>query len=264
MATLEENLLTLEQTKDNFKSKFANKSISTSGVEFTNYPNLLNGMEKTLPTQTKTVSPTTTEQDVTPDSGYKLAKVTVNAVQTEEKTVKSTETEHTINPTTGKFISKVTVQPIVAQIKNIEPTTSNQQITADIGYDFLKQVNIGAVTSEIDENIVAGNIKKDVEILGITGTLESGGGTEINNQDKTITENGVYTADSGYTGLGTITVNVEGGGGGGGEDIDYLKYEDLLSHIAYGTPLTSDTQYEDYILPTAYKLLDKILLGVLL
>lgn len=31
---------------------------------------------------------------------------------------------------------------------------------------------------------------------------------EINNQDKTITQNGEYTADSGYTGIGTATVNV--------------------------------------------------------
>ena len=36
----------------------------------------------------------------------------------------------------------------------------------------------------------------------------SGGSTTINNQDKTITANGVYTADSGYTGLGTVEVNV--------------------------------------------------------
>lgn len=35
-----------------------------------------------------------------------------------------------------------------------------------------------------------------------------GGGVTINNQDKTITENGTYTADSGYTGLGTVTVSV--------------------------------------------------------
>jgi len=37
---------------------------------------------------------------------------------------------------------------------------------------------------------------------------KSGGGSTINNQDKTVTENGSYTADSGYTGLGTVTVNV--------------------------------------------------------
>lgn len=41
-------------------------------------------------------------------------------------------------------------------------------------------------------------------------TLENkaAGGVTINNQDKTITENGTYTADSGYTGLGTVTVDV--------------------------------------------------------
>lgn len=33
----------------------------------------------------------------------------------------------------------------------------------------------------------------------------------INNQDKTITANGAYMADSGYTGLGTVTVNVPEG-----------------------------------------------------
>lgn len=35
-----------------------------------------------------------------------------------------------------------------------------------------------------------------------------GGGATINNQDKTITENGSYQADSGYTGLGIVTVAV--------------------------------------------------------
>lgn len=38
------------------------------------------------------------------------------------------------------------------------------------------------------------------------------GGGEIKNQDKTITENGQYTADVGYTGLGTVTVSVPSGG----------------------------------------------------
>ena len=34
------------------------------------------------------------------------------------------------------------------------------------------------------------------------------GGVPINNQDKTITQNGTYTADEGFTGLGTVNVNV--------------------------------------------------------
>lgn len=45
------------------------------------------------------------------------------------------------------------------------------------------------------------------------------GGVTINNQDKTITENGVYQADEGYTGLGTVTVEVASTGGG---DIDAI------------------------------------------
>ena len=35
-----------------------------------------------------------------------------------------------------------------------------------------------------------------------------GEGSTINNQNKTVTSNGVYTADQGYTGLGRVTVNV--------------------------------------------------------
>ena len=40
------------------------------------------------------------------------------------------------------------------------------------------------------------------------GGAGGSGGTTIKNQNKTITENGQYTADSGYTGLGTVTVAV--------------------------------------------------------
>ena len=42
-------------------------------------------------------------------------------------------------------------------------------------------------------------------VANITG---GGGGTTINNQDITVTENGTYTADAGYTGLGTVEVQV--------------------------------------------------------
>lgn len=57
----------------------------------------------------------------------------------EEKTVTATTSQQVINPTEGKTITKITVN---------------------------------AVTAAIDSNIVAGNIKKDIEILGVTGTYE--------------------------------------------------------------------------------------------
>lgn len=35
---------------------------------------------------------------------------------------------------------------------------------------------------------------------------------EVHNEDILVSENGIYTADEGYTGLGTVIVNVSGGG----------------------------------------------------
>ena len=48
--------------------------------------------------------------------------------------------------------------------------------------------------------------------VGVALKYNQGGSASINNQDKTITENGVYTADEGYTGLGTVVVEVQNNG----------------------------------------------------
>lgn len=55
------------------------------------------------------------------------------------------------------------------QNREITPTTSLQTITADTG-KVLGTVKVKAVTAAIDENIVAGNIKSGVTILGVTGS----------------------------------------------------------------------------------------------
>lgn len=47
----------------------------------------------------------------------------------------------------------------------------------------------------------------------VTPLIVKGDGTKINNQDITVTENGTYTAEDGYTGLGTVEVNVPTGSG---------------------------------------------------
>lgn len=72
------------------------------------------------------------------------------------------------------------------------------------------KTNLEAILQEKQRKILPENIKKDVQIFDVIGTLDATG-TTINNQDKTITENGQYTADEGYTGLGTVTVNIPGG-----------------------------------------------------
>lgn len=61
------------------------------------------------------------------------------------------------------------------QTKTVTPTIEEQVITPDTGYE-LASVTVEAVTSSIDSNIVAENIKKDVNILGVTGTYEGSAG----------------------------------------------------------------------------------------
>lgn len=105
----------------------------------------------------------------------------ISSIRTEkpeqEKSVSiSTNGTTEVTPDTGKALSKVTVttnvQPIL-QEKTVAPRTTQQIVTADSGKDGLSKVTVEAVTSSIDSNIVAENIKKDVTILGVTGTLES-------------------------------------------------------------------------------------------
>lgn len=52
---------------------------------------------------------------------------------------------------------------------SITPSTSYQVIQAPSGSAY-NQITVAAVTSAIDSNIIPQNIKKDVEILGVTGT----------------------------------------------------------------------------------------------
>ena len=62
--------------------------------------------------------------------------------------------------------------PPKTQEKEATPTTEIQEIVPDRYYTGLSKVTINAVTSDIDDNIVAENIKEGVEILGVTGTYE--------------------------------------------------------------------------------------------
>lgn len=68
------------------------------------------------------------------------------------------------------------VQPTLENV-NVQPTKEQQTITPSEDFDGIGEVVVDAVQSDIDENIKAENIKKDVEILGVVGTLESGGET---------------------------------------------------------------------------------------
>ena len=129
------------------------------------------------------------------EDGYNAVTVDVQP-ELEAKTVSyASNGEYTITPTTGKYgISEATVTVDVPsdvnnQDKTVSPTTSSQSVTADSGYSGLGTVTVEAVTSSIDANIAAGNIKSGVTILGVTGTVTEGitptGNINITNTNST-------------------------------------------------------------------------------
>ena len=109
--------------------------------------------------------------------------------------------------TYGNVIVGTKIEPTLSTL-NVTPTTSAQSITPTSPDDGFDEVNVSAVTASIDQNIVASNIKKDVEILGVTGNYEGESPTLVT---KTITENGTYDASSDSAdGYSEVTVNVPG------------------------------------------------------
>lgn len=174
--------------------------------------------------QEKNITPTTSIQEVTYDENFDgLSKVVISGVTSdidsdiistnirkgidilgvtgimEEKEDLSSEltTQETLlNNQTSKIINAIDIlkdkvvscDPIL-QEKTITPTTLIQTIIPDDNYDGLSIVTVEAVTSSIDNNIISANIRKGVDILGVTGTMEEG---IIPSGTLEITENGIY------------------------------------------------------------------------
>lgn len=75
----------------------------------------------------------------------------------------------------GESGAKALIDVGQAQLEdNVNATAGTAQVVVNPseGKDAMKKVTIAAVTAAIDSNIKAENIKKDVVILGVTGTYE--------------------------------------------------------------------------------------------
>ena len=104
---------------------------------------------------------------------------------------------NTFTPTSGKNgITSITVTPKNRAI-TLTPSTSQQEkgLASSYldGYSGYGKITVNPVTSSIDPNIVASNIKKDVVILGITGTYEGSGGVGL---PREVTPSGYYQMPS--------------------------------------------------------------------
>lgn len=150
--------------------------------------------------QSKTVKSTTSQQTVSPDSGYDgFSSVTVSPIKLQAKSVSPLTTSTKVFPDASyDGLSQVTVNKMDLVSKTVTPTNEKQTVQPGAGYDGLSSVVVNAAPLETknitqtgtftpssgkvgfsqvtvnDSNLVAANIKKGVSIFGVTGALDSG------------------------------------------------------------------------------------------
>ena len=136
------------QSTPSFQSKTV--TAGTADVTVTpdaTYDGLSSVVVQPTPSQTKSVTPSTSAQTVSPDSGKLLSSVSVGAIATQTKSATPSTSAQTITPDSGKFLTSVSVAAISTQTKSASSSTSAQTITPNSG-KFLTSVSISAISPQ--------------------------------------------------------------------------------------------------------------------
>ena len=206
------NLETVNVTPTTAEQEFSVGS-GFSGIGKVNV-DAVNPADYYKPESVAEVTPTTSEQNITPTEGSVFSGVKVKAIQTEQTTIKTNGT-HT--PSAGKFFDKVVVEvadiPAKLQEKSVTPTREPQTVLPDTNFEGMSKVEVGGIPAEfiVPSGSITATENKTYDVTEVKEVVvavpEKADAKLI---EGSATKNGEYRAsDFGADGFDIFTVNVE-------------------------------------------------------